>query len=138
MATNSSNVTAGTNATATQYNNLRKDVVLGVSDIGAETYGATTTVDWSDTTKGKVRNITLTGNITTLAFSNVTVGQAIVIRFIQDGTGGRTITNWPSTIKWAGAVVPTLAPTANRIDSIGFLCTSSGNYDGYILGQGMG
>lgn len=136
MATNSSDVTAGTNATATQYNNLRKDVILGVADLGSETDGATITIDWSDKTKGKIRSVTLGGN-RTLAFSNVTIGQSIILRVKQDGTGGRTL-DFPSGIIWRGSVEPTLIPTANKTDVFAFLCTGSGTYDGYILDQGMG
>lgn len=136
MATNSSDVTAGTNATATQYNNLRKDLVLGVSDLGTETDGATITIDWSDKTKGKIRTVTLAGN-RTLAFSNVTVGQSIILRVIQDSTGSRTL-DFPANIKWRGSAEPSLIPTANKMDVFAFLCTSSGQYDGYILDQGMG
>lgn len=131
----SSDVTAGTNGTATQYNNLRKDVVLGLAVQGTETDGATITFDLSDKTKGKVRSVTLGGN-RTLAVSNGTVGQTFIIRLIQDGTGSRTVT-WFSTIKWPDGTAPTLTTTANKIDVFGFLITSAGNYDGYILGQNL-
>lgn len=130
----SSNVTAGTNATATQYNNLRSDVVLAKTVMGTETYGATVTIDWSDATKGKVRTVTLAGN-PTIAFSNVTVGQVIFIRLVQDATGNRTVT-WP-TIKWPGGSAPTLTTTAAKIDAFMIVCTAASTYDGYHAGFGL-
>lgn len=130
----STDVTAGTNATAPQYNNLRKDVVLGQCVMGTETYAATVTIDWSDKTKGKIRTITLTGN-PTIAFSNAAVGQAILIRLAQDGGGSRTVT-WP-TIKWPGGVAPVLTTTASKIDAILIICTAASTYDGYHAGFGL-
>lgn len=76
------------------------------------------------------------GDNRTLAVSNVDVGQAFIIRLQQDATGSRTVTWW-SDINWNNNTVPTLTTTANLTDSFGFLCSSSGNYDGYILGQGI-
>lgn len=35
----------------------------------------------------------------------------------QDGTGGRTVT-WPTEVRWAGGVAPTITPAANAIDLI--------------------
>lgn len=132
MAPNSSDVTAGINATIAHYNNLRKDVLLGTKTVGSETDGATITFDLSSTTKTNLRTVTLGGN-RTLALSNPTVGQVFIIRLVQDGTGGRTVTWW-STIKWPGGSAPTLSTGANRVDVFGFICTSTGNYDGFFLG----
>lgn len=133
--TASSAVTAGTNATATQYNNLRSDILLGTGIAGTGTDGATITFDMSDVTKGNVRSVTLGGN-RTLAVSNVSIGQKFVIRLKQDGTGSRTVTWW-STINWVGGLTPVLTTTINKTDSFGFLCTDTNVYDGYILGQNI-
>lgn len=133
--TASSAVTAGTNATATQYNNLRSDVLLNTGIAGTDTDGATVTFDMSDVTKGNVRTVTLGGN-RILAVSNVVVGQKFVIRLTQDGTGSRTVTWW-STINWVGGVTPVLTTTASKTDAFGFLCTATNTYDGYILGQNI-
>jgi hypothetical protein len=75
------------------------------------------------------------GNIT-IALSNDSVGQAFVIRILQDGGGSRTVT-WFSTIKWPGATTPTLTTTASKADMFGFICTGSGTYDGFIVGQNL-
>lgn len=131
----SSTVTAGTNATATQYNNLRKDVLLAQHIKSTDTDAATVTFDLGDVTKGSWRDVTLGGN-RTLALSNVSVGQRFVISLTQDGTGSRTVT-WFTTIKWPANVVPTLTTTAGKTDTFGFRCTSAGNYEGYIIGQNL-
>lgn len=136
MAINSADVTAGTNATATQYNNLRKDNVMGYILDGAETDGATITIDWSDATKGKLRKITLGGN-RTLVFSNATVGQYIRLRIAQDGTGSRTIT-WPSGCKFNSATTPVLTTTASRIDIFDIWCSATDTYDVFQVGVDMG
>lgn len=96
------------------------------------TDGATVTFDMS---LGNYQKVTLGGN-RTLALSNVQPGQFFVLDLIQDGTGSRTVT-WFTTIKWVGGTVPTLTTTLNKIDSFGFICTSAGNYQGYILGQNI-
>ena len=101
-------------------------------DIVSATDGTTVTFDLSD---GNYQKVTLGGN-RTLALSNAKVGQFFVIDLVQDGTGSRTVT-WFTTIKWAGGSAPTLTTTASKIDSFGFVCTSSGNYQGYILGQNL-
>lgn len=132
MAMNSSDVTAGTNATASQYNNLRKDVRNAIRDPQTAADGATVTFDLS---AGNIQGVTLGGN-RTLALSNPTVGQVFIISLTQDATGSRTVT-WFSTIRWVDGVTPTLTTTANKRDTFGFICTGSGTYDGYIVGQNL-
>lgn len=132
MAMNSSDVVAGTNAVATDYNKLRKDVRNAIKDPQTATDGATVTFDLS---AGAIQGVTLGGN-RTLALSNATVGQAFIINLTQDGTGSRTVT-WFSTIRWVDGVAPTLTTTASKRDTFGFICTGSGTYDGYIVGQNI-
>jgi hypothetical protein len=94
--------------------------------------GATVTFDL-DTSNSFT--VTLGGN-RTLALSNGDNGQCFVIRLVQDGTGSRTVT-WFSTIKWADGVTPTLTTTGGKADVFGFIQTSSGAYDGFIIGQNL-
>lgn len=131
----SSAVTAGTNATATQINNVRKDFLTGNGIWGSDDDGATVTFNLDDVTKGNVRAVVLGGN-RTLALSNVDVGQRFVLALGQDATGSRTVT-WFSTIRWPANVVPTLTTTANKYDVFGFICIASNTYLGFILGQNM-
>ena len=94
--------------------------------------GATITfdLDVSDT------HTVVLGDNRTLALSNVDVGQKFIIRLTQDNSGNRTVT-WFSTIKWPGNLVPTLTTTGNKTDVFGFICTSSGNYDGFVIGYNL-
>lgn len=97
-----------------------------------DTDGATITFDMASS---NIHTVVL-GGARTLAVSNVSVGQSFVIRLVQDGSGSRTVT-WFSTIKWPNGVVPTLTTTLNKTDVFGFICTSSGNYDGYVVGMNL-
>ncbi len=132
MATNSSDVTAGTNATATQYNNMRKDLVTGRHILVTATDGATVTFNLDS---GNIQQVTLGGN-RTLALSNENDHQTFMIILIQDGTGSRTVTWW-SGIKWQDNVDPTLDTAAGGVDAFGFIRTASGAYLGFPMGQRM-
>jgi uncharacterized protein YjbI with pentapeptide repeats len=94
---------------------------------------ATSTFDFAFS---NIHSITLSAATTTLSFANPVSGQAVIARIGQDGTGGRRVV-FPSTIYWAGGTTPTLTSTASKIDSFGLLCTASGYYDGYIVGQNL-
>jgi len=85
------------------------------------TYGTTTTFNMS-TFRDAV--VTLTGNITTMTVSNVVVGKAGSITFIQDGTGSRT-TVWDSKFKFAGGIAPILTTTPAAVDILNYECRTS-------------
>lgn len=109
---------------------LHQKVWSKFTDIVTAADGATVTFDLS---KGNVQKVTLGGN-RTLALSNPKIGQVFFLIIIQDGTGSR-IPVWFSTIKWSGGDPPTLSTGANDIDVFAFICYSSGNYYGSIVGQ---
>lgn len=132
MAMNSSDVVAGQHGYASDYNNLRKDVKNGITNITTATDASTVTFDL---TQSKYHRVVLGGN-RTLAVSGAVVGQSFVIKLVQDGTGSRTVT-WFSTITWPYDVVPTLTTTLNRSDVFGFFCTGSNTYDGCVIEQGV-
>ncbi len=112
---------------------LTKPIINGsVQALTTDADGSTITFDL---TASNIHSVTLTAN-RTLALSNTAVGQPFVLRLIQDGSGSHTVT-WFSTIKWPFGVVPTLTTTAGKTDVFGFLVTSAGNYDGFIIGQGL-
>ena len=59
-------------------------------------------------------------------------------------SNGRTLclachqkTNTWGNRKWAGGSAPTLTTTASKADTLGFICTSSGNYDGFVVGANI-
>lgn len=124
----------GTTDTQTLSNKtLTKPTInASVQSITSDSDGATITFDMS---ANNIHSVTLAGN-RTLAVTNVSVGQAFVLRLVQDATGNRVVT-WFSTIHWAGGSAPTLAATGNHWDDIGFICTSSGVFDGLILGANL-
>lgn len=98
----------------------------------SNTDGATITFNIGQANK---HTVTLGGN-RTLALSSVVTGQVFLIRLLQDGTGSRTVT-WFSGISWAGGTAPTLTTTANKADVFGFLCTGTGVYSGFVIGQNI-
>lgn len=84
------------------------------------TYAASFTPDLST---GSYFVITLTGNITINAPANMRSGQDIIFEFIQDATGGRTVT-------WNGAWRQTWSDTgntANRFSIIKFRSRGTGS-----------
>lgn len=117
---------------ASKWTGLVKMVDGFFQDINTATDWATVTFDCS---LSNYHRVTLWGN-RTLALSNIRVWQRIVIDLVQDATWSRTVT-WFTTIKWVGWSAPTLTTTANKIDTIGIICTSSWNYQGYILWQNL-
>lgn len=94
---------------------------------------ATATLDLS---LGNAHFITMPAGNITVALSNATIGQVFLVRIVQDATGSRTVT-WFTTIKWAGGSAPTLTTTASKADMLGFVCTGSGAYDGFVVGQNI-
>lgn len=86
---------------------------VGTAVAGVNASGAVT-VDWS---QGVTREVTLTGNATSLTFSNPPSRNTLLqLELIQDGTGSRTLAGVAATIKFAGAAAPTLSTTAARRD----------------------
>jgi hypothetical protein len=104
-----------------------------VGTITTDTDASTVTFDMA---VSDIHSLTLTASGHTLATTNVTTGQSFIIRLVQGGSGSNTVT-WFSTIKWPGGSTPTLTTTLNKTDVFGFLCTSAGNYDGFIMGQNL-
>lgn len=78
----------------------------------ATSSSGTATLDMNSSNQWK---ITLTENITTFNVNNENEGQSLLIRFLQDGTGSRTIA-WPADFKWPGGVTPVLSTAANAAD----------------------
>lgn len=124
-----------TDATQTLSNKTLTKPLINASYESVQTYtpsaAGTATIDLSLANKN---NITMPAGNITIALSNASTGQCFALRILQDGTGSRTVT-WFSTIKWAGGTVPTLTTTASKADWFGFVCTGSGTYDGFIMGQ---
>ena len=83
------------------------------------TFSATPTYDASVSRNSK---ITLTGNVTSSTFVNVSFGGLYVFVLCQDATGLRTHI-WPSNVK--GALV--ITGTANQCSTQAVVCTDASN-----------
>lgn len=90
---------------------------------------------------GDERHVVLEGN-RQLAFTNWKVGQSLLLRLIQDGTGERTV-EWLGQIYWASGFPPTLTETVNHWDCVSLRCialTEGGQpiFEGYASGFDFG
>ena len=77
----------------------------------------TVTIDWN---KGNRQKITMTGNCTFAAPTNMKAGTVYSLRLIEDATGNRAPT-WNAVFIWLAGSAPTLGG-ANQVDLIAFYC----------------
>lgn len=85
------------------------------------TDGATVTLAWRN---GSTNTVTLGGNRTLAISGTPKNGESVILRFKQDGTGGRTIT-WPTsgvTINWPLGEEPLLTTEPGRSDAVIMTC----------------
>lgn len=80
------------------------------------------TISWN-TNDGTSASVTLGGNRTLAAPTNLRNGGSYILRLTQDGTGSRTVT-WNSVFKWPNGTAPTLSTAAGSLDILSF--TSDG------------
>lgn len=85
---------------------------------GALTDGAT--IDWNGNTNGQVVSVTLGGNRTMNAPTNIQQYALYILRVSQDATGSRTLA-WNAAYKFGTAGAPTLTTTASKVDILSFL-----------------
>ena len=89
------------------------------------------TVAW-DMTLSNTYQLTLGGNRTMAAPSNIKPGYTYTLFLYQDGTGNRTAT-WNAVFKWGNSgAAPTLTPTAGAVDALDFIADASGNLHGVL------
>jgi len=72
-----------------------------------------------DLALGNHHQVTLGGNRTLGAPTNVVAGQSGVIRVVQDGTGSRVL-SYNAIFKFPGGTAPTLTTAANSVDLLAF------------------
>lgn len=78
-------------------------------------------------------DLTLTGSPVVMTFPTATAGRQFTLLLKQDATAGRVIT-WPSSVRWAAGIAPTITATAEKTDVISFI--ADGTYWlGFISGQ---
>ena len=87
------------------------------------------TISWN-TSLGSVATVTLGGNRTIAAPTNLKTG-SYILHIIQDGSGNRTVI-WNSIFKWPAGVAPVLTTTANRRDLFSFVCDGTNLYGSYL------
>lgn len=78
--------------------------------------GSQTTAYTPNYSNGTVHTVTMGGNVTFAAPTNMASGNSLTLILTQDATGGRTGT-WNASYKWAGGT-PTLSTTANAVDVV--------------------
>lgn len=87
------------------------------------------TINW-DVSQGAVATVTLGGNRTMAAPTNLKIG-TYILHVVQDGVGGRTLT-WNSAFKWPAGVIPELTTTAGRRDMFSFVSDGTNLYGSYL------
>ena len=84
------------------------------------------TINW-DTDSGQVATVTLGGNRTVAAPTNLESGSFYALEIVQ-GTGGQTL-SWNTAFKFTGAVAPTLSTAAGAKDFITFRSDGTNLYE---------
>jgi hypothetical protein len=87
------------------------------------------TINW-DVSLGRVATVTLGGNRTMAAPTNLKVG-TYILTIIQDATGSRTIT-WNTVFKWTAGVAPPLTTTANAKDVFSFFSDGTNLFGSFM------
>lgn len=133
------NISGAMNKSHTELNNA---ALLGTEQTwtaqqvpmnGTLTDGAT--INWNADSNGQSVSVTLGGNRTLAAPTNVNEHACYILRVTQDATGTRTLT-WNAAFKFAGGTDPTLSTAANAVDIFTFV-GGSGNVM-YCIGQAKG
>jgi len=106
----SGNLGVGTSSPAAKL------AVVGTGYSPAITITDGATLNW-DTSLGQVAQVTLGGNRTFAAPTNLVNGGFYSLLIIQDGTGSRTI-SWNAVFDFAGGTAPTLSTAAGAKDLI--------------------
>lgn len=128
----------GTNVNATYtWSNLHtftntitfSGVVNQSGNTASQTLTDAATINWN-IALGQIATVTLAGNRTVAAPTNLTVG-TYILHIIQDATGSRTLT-WNAVFKWALATAPVLTTTAARHDIISFICDGTNLYGSFL------
>lgn len=132
------NVVSGTVNRKTVWQMSADEPVIGTDSITfvswlSPTYQVLTdgaTISW-DADDGAFGYVTIAGNRTFAAPTNMRNGEAYTLMVVQDGTGSRTIT-WNSAFKWPwNGLAPVLSTAAGAKDLFSFVY-----YDGALYGVG--
>lgn len=108
---------------STHYWSELRDLYNSPPPVQTLTDGAT--INW-DASSGAIAQVTLGGDRTMAAPTNLKSGGTYSLIVKQDGTPPRLLT-WNAVFKWPGGTAPTLSTGANDIDVLTFI------YDGTNL-----
>jgi hypothetical protein len=78
------------------------------------------TVAWNADVNGQVVKVTLGGNRTIGAPTNIIENNMYLLRVHQDAVGGRTM-NWNTAYKFAAGTLPVLTTAINSVDIFTFI-----------------
>lgn len=114
-----------------------------VSDIAVDTIAVADTVTYTavaqtasaatlvvDLSAGHVHNITLGINVTTVTLTPPPGAGTFVLRFIQDGTGTRTLVGWPAAVNWPSGTAPTFGDIAAARRIVTLVYDGTSEYEG--------
>lgn len=85
-------------------------------------------IDW-DASANQVTSVTLAGDRTFNAPTNMKDGGVYVLSLIQDASGTRLISTWNSVFKFAAGTAPTLTTTASARDVLVFLSDGTSMFE---------
>lgn len=86
------------------------------------------TISW-DASANQVTSVTLAGDRTFAAPTNMKDGGVYVLSLIQDASGTRLISTWNSVFKFAAGTAPTLTTTASARDVLVFLSDGTSMFE---------
>jgi hypothetical protein len=118
---------SGTNTDITSMSALTSLSVTGTAYSATLTLTDAANIDWN-TASGQVAKVTLEGNRTFNAPTNLQDGAFYALEIIQDGTGSRTL-GFNSVFKFTGATAPTLSTDPGSKDYITFRSDGTNLYE---------
>lgn len=128
IVTSGANVGIGTSS-PTSTLDVSGSVSIAKANVQSQTLTDDATISWN-TSSGQIATVTLGGNRTMGAPTNLKVG-TYILHVIQDGTGSRTLT-WNSIFKWPAGVAPTLTTTSSSRDLFSFVCDGTNLYGSFL------
>lgn len=97
-------------------------------NFNATTLTDAATINW-DASANQVTSVTLAGDRTFAAPTNMKDGAVYVLTLIQDSTGTRLISTWNAVFKFAAGTAPTLTTTASARDTLVFMSDGTNMYE---------
>jgi hypothetical protein len=117
------------NFTVSGNTTLSGTINVAGANILQQTLADGATVNWN-VALGQIATITLGGNRTMAAPTNLKVG-TYILHVYQDGTGSRTLT-WNAVFKWTAGVAPPLTSTINAHDVFSFVSDGTNLYGSFM------